>query len=79
MIDDPGLEITDIQWILGHAHLSTTETYTAPDQDEVIGRVLLHHRAGRKQPATPPAPPGPGEGYRPEVLQALLGSAGDLG
>jgi site-specific recombinase XerD len=79
MIDDPGLEITDVQWILGHAHLSTTEIYTAPDRDEVIGRVLLHHRAGRKQPAPPPAPPGPSEGYRPEVLQALLGSAGDPG
>ena len=27
MIDDPGLSLTDVQWVLGHAHLTTTQLY----------------------------------------------------
>ena len=61
-----------MQWVLGHAHLSTTEIYTAPAPDEVIARMLAHHERQRTQQARPPAPPAPG--YRPEVLAALFGT-----
>ena len=27
MIDDPNLSLTDVQWVLGHAHLATTQIY----------------------------------------------------
>ena len=30
MARDPGLPVTDVQWILGHAHLSTTQRYLNP-------------------------------------------------
>ena len=49
------MPLTDVQWVLGHAHLSTTQLYlTAPDED-VIAAVVAHHarrqggacRAGR--------------------------------
>jgi site-specific recombinase XerC len=43
MAQDPNLPLTDVQWILGHAHLSTTQIYTSPSQDEVIARALAHH------------------------------------
>lgn len=72
MIDDPRLSLTDVQWVLGHANLTTTQIYVRPREDEVIARVLDHQRNRREQRALPPRTPPVG-GYRPEVLTALLG------
>jgi site-specific recombinase XerC len=71
MIADPAVSLTDVQWVLGHAHLSTTAIYIQPDEDEVVARVLEHHHTRAQPPATPPV-----GAYRPEVLQALLGGVG---
>ena len=64
------LEITDVQWVLGHAHLSTTEVYLTPDPDQLVERLLAHH--ARQAEASVPVRPAPG--YRPEVLQTLFGN-----
>ena len=74
MIDDPGLSLSDVQWVLGHAHLTTTQLYLRPRAEEVVARVLEHHRARAGKPPVPVMPPG-GNGYRPEVLDVLLGGA----
>ncbi len=66
-----------MQWVLGHAHLTTTEIYTAPAPDEVITQVLAHHERQRAQQAKPLAPPTPG--YRPEVLAVLFGTSAASG
>lgn len=71
MIADPALSLTDVQWVLGHAHLSTTQIYLHAAEAEVIGRVVEHHRERAQAP--PPAPPV--GRYRPEVLDTLLGAA----
>lgn len=71
MIKDPAVSLTDMQWVLGHAHLSTTAIYLRPDDDEVINRVRNHHQ--QTELAAPVAPSG---AYRPEVLETLLGKAG---
>lgn len=68
MIADPAMSLVDVQWVLGHAHLTTTEIYLQPRPDEVVGRVLEHHR--RRAEAPPPQASG---AYRPEVLRVLLG------
>ena len=73
MVRDPHLTLADVQWVLGHAHITTTEIYTAPTPDEVIAHVLAHHERQRTGQAKPPAPPAPG--YRPEVLAALFGTS----
>jgi integrase len=71
MARDPGMPITDVQWVLGHAHLTTTQIYVTPAPDDVIASVLAHHRRQREgQAAPPPAPPA---GYRPETLDAMFG------
>jgi site-specific recombinase XerD len=73
MVRDPHLSLADVQWVLGHAHLSTTEIYTSPTPDEVITQVLAHHERQRTGQPRPPAPPAPG--YRPEVLETLFGTS----
>ena len=67
---DPQVPITDVQWILGHAHLSTTQIYVNPVPDDVVRNVLAHYRrqAGPKPRCLQPAP-----GYRAETLAALFG------
>ena len=72
MSQDPEMSLTDVQWVLGHAHVTTTQLYTTPGQDEVIASVLAHHerRAGRgKAPAARP----PAAGYNPDSLSVLFG------
>ena len=68
MIADPKMSLTDVQWVLGHAHLTTTEIYLQPRPDEVVDRVLEHHRRRAELPPTLPS-----SAYRPEVLRTLLG------
>ena len=65
------LKITSVQWVMGHAHLTTTEIYLTPTQDEVIEGVLAHHaRPSRVQKAPPPQP---APGYDPQSLSVLFG------
>jgi site-specific recombinase XerC len=71
MARDPQMPLTDVQWVLGHAHLSTTQVYLTPLPEDVIAAVLAHHeRRGQERPA--PAAPGPQ--YRAESLNVLFGT-----
>ena len=44
MARDPDMPLTDVQWILGHAHLTTTQIYISPLPEDVIASVLAHHQ-----------------------------------
>ena len=69
MARDPAMPLTDLQWVLGHAHLSTTQRYLNPLPGDVIEAVLAFHARQRgSSPAMPPA-----AGYRAESLTALFG------
>jgi integrase len=69
MARDPAMPLTDLQWVLGHAHLSTTQRYLNPLPGDVIEAVLAFHARQRESgPAMPPA-----AGYRAESLTALFG------
>jgi site-specific recombinase XerC len=67
---DPGMPITDVQWILGHASLTTTQIYVTPAAEDVIEAALAHHR---RQAEPRPVLPEPAPGYRPESLDVLFG------
>jgi len=71
MARDPQMPLTDVQWVLGHAHLSTTQRYLNPVTEDVIAGVLAFH--ARQRERDPKAPPA--AGYRPESLQILFGEA----
>ena len=73
MARDPEMPITDVQWVLGHAHLTTTQLYVTAPVDDVIESVLAHHRR-RADEAGPPGPLPPSPGYRPETLDVLFGA-----
>jgi site-specific recombinase XerD len=71
MARDPQMPLADVQWVLGHAHLSTTQRYLNPVTEDVIAGVLAFHaRQRERDPGAPPA-----AGYRTESLQILFGEA----
>jgi hypothetical protein len=66
--------LADVQWILGHAHLSTTELYLNTAPQDAIDDVLAHYRRRAEAEQAPPAALSDGEpGYRAEILDALFG------
>ena len=71
MVDDPKMSLSDVQWVLGHAHITTTQIYLRPREEEVVSRVLAHHRDRAERPTTPP--PVDTAGYSAEVLAVLFG------
>jgi integrase len=73
MAEDPALPLTDVQLVLGHAQLTTTQIYLTPRKEDVIRRVLAHHAEQTRQ-ASVRARLAPAPGYRPEVLDVLFGN-----
>lgn len=70
MARDPAMPICDVQWVLGHAQLSTTQIYTSPLPEDVIAGVLAHHERRSQQQPQAPTPTR----YRPESLDVLFGT-----
>jgi integrase len=71
MARDPGMPLTDVQWVLGHALLTTTQLYLSPVPEDVIASVLAHHRRRADPPPEPTGQAAPG--YRTESLDVLFG------
>ncbi|MHB2023729.1 MAG: tyrosine-type recombinase/integrase [Mycobacteriales bacterium] len=72
MARDPDLPLTDIQWILGHARLSTTQIYLPAPADEAIAAILAHYA---RRAETPQRPSAGAPGYRAESLDVLFPKA----
>ena len=75
MAEDPQLPLTDVQFVLGHALLTTTQLYLTPRKEDVIRRMLAHHAEQTRRAARRAAPP-PAPGYRPDTLDVLFGTGG---
>jgi len=75
MAEDPALPLTDVQLVLGHAQLTTTQIYLTPRKEDVIRRVLAHHAEQTRRAAERPVP-APAPGYAAETLDVLFGGTG---
>lgn len=73
MAEDPALPLTDVQSVLGHALLTTTQIYLTPRKEEVVRRLLAHH-AEQSQRAAARAQVPAAAGYRQDSLDVLFGS-----
>jgi integrase len=56
MAEDPALPLTDVQLVLGHAQLTTTQIYLTPRKQDVIRRILHHHAQQTRKAAERQAP-----------------------
>ncbi|GAA0547426.1 site-specific integrase [Paractinoplanes ferrugineus] len=72
MVRDQRLSLRDVQVILGHGHLTSTEVYLVEDDQEVIDRVLDHLADREQQPAKRSAATAPG--YDAGDLAVLFGA-----
>ena len=70
MARDPEMPLTDVQWILGHARLETTQIYVRAPEDEIVASILAHYVRRSEAPAELGLPPG----YRAESLEVLFGA-----
>jgi hypothetical protein len=61
-----GLTLPEIQTVMRHAQLSTTQRYMTPRLDELIAKLQAHYQ----RPAPPPVP---ASGYDPDDLVTVGG------
>ena len=70
MAQDSALSLSDIQRVLGHVHLSTTQHYLRQHDSDVLARVIEHLQR-RNEPRPPPSRPP--LAYDPADLHELTG------
>jgi integrase len=72
MARDPEMPLTDVQWVLGHAQLTTTQIYTSAPAEETIASVMAHYA---RRAAGPSGPVTHAPEYRSESLNTLFPGA----
>lgn len=54
MAADPAFTLVDVQVVLRHAHLSTTQLYLRPTVDDLVAKVAEMNQRRAEAAATPP-------------------------
>lgn len=75
MARDPQVPLTDVQWVLGHASLATTQRYLTPLTDDVVTSVLAHYARRADEHLNPTRGEPASLRYRPESLGVLFGTS----
>lgn len=70
MMADPNVSITDVQWVLGHSSLTTTQIYTVARPEDVFAVMAEHHRKRSEPRQVQPV----AVGYDAGSLSTLFGS-----
>jgi integrase len=66
LASDPDITLVEVQTIMRHAHVTTTQLYTAPRLDDLMDKLAEHY-------ARPPARPAWSPGYDPEDVRTVFG------
>ena len=73
------MPLTDVQYVLGHAQLTTTQIYLTPRKEDVIERMLAHHAEQTRKAAQQDTLPAArlstrdaGCAVRPEALMTIV-------
>jgi integrase len=66
LVSDPAMTLTDVQAVLRHRHLSSTEIYTRARLEDIVDRVQAHY-------ARPAPVPVPAAGYDPACMRVVFG------
>ena len=66
MASDPALTLPEVQTIMRHRHLATTEAYLQPRVEELHDKLQEHFRLPRPEPSY-------AAGYRPEDIATVFG------
>lgn len=67
LLADPAFTLFDVQTLLRHASVSTTQIYTQPRLEDLVAKVLEHH--ARPRPVGPVIEPA----YDDAMVRELLG------
>lgn len=67
MVADPSLTLPEVQTVLRHKHLSTTQRYLTVNVDELFDKLQAHFQRPRREPARLAA------GYDPADMAAVFG------
>lgn len=70
MLQDPDMTITDVQWVLGHLNVTTTQIYTEANPEEVLEKMARHFTRPKPEPSKTPLMTG----YNQESLNILFGT-----
>jgi integrase len=73
MAEDPNMPLVDIQVLLGHAHLSTTERYLRLRLEQLVRQVRRHHQQRSANQSRPAAKAQPVDAYAAGDMQELFG------
>ncbi len=73
MAEDPNMPLVDIQVLLGHAHLSTTERYLRLRLDQLVQQVRRHHERRTTNASRPSTPTPSVIAYAAGDMQELFG------
>lgn len=68
MANDPELTLPEVQAVLRHKHLTTTETYLQPRIEDLHDKLQQHYGRARQEPSY-------SAGYAPEDIEAVFGRA----
>lgn len=80
MLDDPNMSLTDVQTVLGHAWVTSTQQYLVPRDAEVFAHAKAHFQRLRERLENPDLPsiaqvPHHSIGYGQSDLDELFGEA----
>jgi integrase len=79
MANDPGMSVSDVQAILGHAWITSTQVYLSPRAEDVFAHAQADFQRLRDRAEDPPPPPAhlPASAlsYDPGDLDELFGGA----